>query len=79
MVPRRRLIFSRHALREMRERKISKREVRMAVNNHDTSYPGTHKTRPTVVKTGTAPSGRRLRVVLDAEKERVVVTAYWAS
>ena len=73
----RRLIFSTHALEEMQEREIKRRDVRTAVNNHDTTYPGTHKTRPTVVKVGTAPDGRRLRVVLDAKKERVVVTAYW--
>ena len=74
----RRPIFSKHALEEMRERQITKRDVRTVINNHDTTYPGTHKTRPTVVKVGTAPDGRRLRVVLDAKKERVVVTAYWA-
>lgn len=77
MAAKRVIFFSKHALDEMKERKITRRDVRTAVKNHDTSYPGTHKTRPTVVKTGTAPDGRRLRVILDAEKERVVVTTYW--
>jgi hypothetical protein len=74
----RRLIFTPHVLDAMREREISKKSVRTAVDNHDTTYPGTHRTRDTIVKVGTASDGRRLCVVVDAKKERVVVTSYWA-
>jgi hypothetical protein len=75
----RRIVFSAHALEVMHGRKISRRDVRTALDNHDTSYPGTHRTRATVVKVGTASGERRLCVVVDAKQERVVVTAYWAA
>ena len=77
-VPSRRLIFTKHVLKGMRLRGITRNDVRTAVKNHDTTYPGTHPTRETIVKVGTTSNGRRLAVVLSLPKERVVVTSYWA-
>lgn len=72
------LIFTKHVREGMADRNIKKGDVRTAADNHDTTYPGTHKTRETIVKVGTASDGRRLCVVVDAKKEHLVVTAYWA-
>lgn len=77
MLRRNRPIFTTHALEEMELRGVSKQHVRTALDNHDTTYPGTHKTRETVVKVGTTADGRRLAVVVDKTKPRVVVTSYW--
>jgi Domain of unknown function (DUF4258) len=69
-------IFTKHALEEMKLRRVTRRDVRAALDNHDTTYPGTHPTRPTVVKIGTA-RGKRLAVVVDETNLRRVVTSYW--
>lgn len=77
MLPRRRkLVYSNHALEEMGLRGISKEDVRVALENHDTSYPGMGRKR-TIHKIGTAPSGRRLNVILAEKPSNLVVTAYW--
>lgn len=70
-------IFTHHAKDEMRVRKITQRDVRTALNNADTTYPGTHPTLPTTVHVGTAGDGRRLCVVTSDRNPRLVVTSYW--
>lgn len=74
---RRRPIFTKHAKDEMRVRKITPRNVRTALDNADTTYPGTHRTLPTTVHVGTADDGRRLCVVTSDRNPRLVVTSYW--
>jgi hypothetical protein len=71
------LIFTDHARLNMERRGIEEADVRRVWDNHDISYPGTNPKRDTVVRVGTARNDRRLCVVVDEGKPRLIVTAYW--
>jgi hypothetical protein len=77
--PRRRLTFSDHVVRDrLARRGIKKRDIRQALNNVDTSYPGTRKkSGKNLIKEGLTNDGRRLCVVVKEQRPHIVVTAWW--
>jgi hypothetical protein len=69
-------IFTRHAKYEMRERGITKADVRNALRHQLDEFPGTNKWEGTFVIEGTATDGRRLRVVVEEEDRNRVVSVF---
>lgn len=74
-----RLVFSEHATRAMHRRQISVADVRAALENRHTTYPGTNPRADTLVVVGTVTNGRDLSVVVRVEQPSYVVTAFWRS
>ena len=70
-------IITDHAKSNMARRAVTEAHVREALAASDITYPGSNKDRETMVKEGLCQDGRRLCVVVDKKKPRVVVTAYW--
>ena len=67
------LHFTNHAKDRMKERKISKQEVEIALENYQVSYPDDNDNMNYVY---TSPSGRRIRVVISEKKanHRIVIS-----
>jgi len=61
----------------MRRRVITAQDIRAALTNQHTTYPGTNPKGDTVVVVGTCSDGRDLCVVVPSEERTFVVTAYW--
>lgn len=77
-MPRSRIHFSDHVVEDrLRQRGITRADIRTALDNADTSYPGSRPKRGNLVKEGVASDGRRLCVVVKERYEHVVVTAWW--
>ena len=75
-LPRRKPYYSDHVVRDrLKERSITRKDIRCALENADTSYPG--KWRGNLVKEGFAPDGRRLVFVVKEKSQHVVVSAWW--
>lgn len=75
---RRKLVFSDHVvLDRLQQRGITRKDIRTALENSDTSYPGSRPKRGNLVKEGIAPNGRRLCVVVKEKRQHVVVSAWW--
>jgi hypothetical protein len=76
---RRRLTYSDHVvLDRLARRSVKKRDIREALDNADTSYPGTRsKSGKNLVKEGLTNDGRRLCVVVKEQRQHIVVTAWW--
>ncbi len=72
-----RITLSSHAKLQMKRRSITAEEIREALSNSHTTYPGTNRKGDTVVVVGTSPGGRDLCVVVDQEDRTFIVTAYW--
>lgn len=62
----------------MQKRGITRRDVREAIKNADTTYPGSRPKRGNnLVKEGVAPNGRRLCVVVKESRQHIIVSAWW--
>ena len=72
-----RLRLSNHAKLQMRRRGVAVEDLRSALANSHTSYPGTNDSGDTVVKVGTTSGGRDLCVVVRLQDHTYVVTAFW--
>ena len=72
-----RITLSGHAKQQMQRRSITSQDIRSALANHHTTYPGTNPKGDTVVVVGTCPGGRDLCVVVSNDERTFVVTAYW--
>jgi hypothetical protein len=72
-----RISLSTHAKQQMQRRSITVEEIRSALTNSHTTYPGTNLKGDTVVVVGTCPGGRDLCVVVAEEDRSFVVTTYW--
>jgi hypothetical protein len=73
----RQVVYSGHAREQMKRRRITEEDVESALGNADITHPGTDKKGRNLVKTGTAPDGRRLCVVVNKKRQHVVVSSYW--
>lgn len=62
---------------DMRERRITRRDVRNALNNQTAERPGNNRWRTTVVIEGTAMNGRPLCVVVEEEDRERIVSVFW--
>jgi hypothetical protein len=71
-----RLIYTPHAIEAIEERGITRNELEAVWNHPQTSYPGNHRKRSTMVRVGVGSAGERLCAVVDQTQPRVVVTAY---
>lgn len=71
------LTYTTHTRWQMKRRGIDELDVRMAWLGYHTEKPGTHLTKPTVVRIGPAANGDDLCVVVDQETPSLVITAYW--
>lgn len=73
---RRRLVFGDHVVKDrLKLRGITRGDIRTALDNADTRYPGSGKGNE--VREGIAADGRRLCVVVREKKPHVVVSAWW--
>ncbi len=78
MRDRRKLHYSDHFVEDrLKQRGISRKDVRSAMENADTSYPGSRPKRGNRVIEGIAPNGRRLCVVVKEKHPHVIVSAWW--
>jgi Domain of unknown function (DUF4258) len=69
------LYFTAHAARALKDRRISWKDVRNALQNQLSERPGTHDLEGTIVITGTDMKGWPLDVVVEEEDRTRVVSA----
>ena len=75
-MPGKRPILTDHARQNMERRGISEADVLAVMDNHHTTFPGTHQKNNTVVLVGTGTDGTGVCVVVGKRKRHLVITAY---